>query len=209
MTDVLGSYVPRNKILHRISPGPKLVGLFLASLALLVFGRPGFGSTSIAVSGAALVISAVLVSSSGIPRRRLWRLLAGFTLVAVPLFAFQVWQQDALFAAQVVSNLIALILAASAVTASTAPNDMLDTLTRGLGPLIRLGVSPERIALAFSLTISAIPQTLQVARETRQAAQARGLERSPRAQVVPFVLRTVAHAQLRGEALAARGIGDD
>ena len=38
--------------------------------------------------------------------------------------------------------------------------------------------------------------------ETRAAAKARGLERSPRALLVPFALRTVSHAQLTGEALA-------
>ena len=41
-----------------------------------------------------------------------------------------------------------------------------------------------------------------------RAARARGLERSPRALVVPIALRTVARAQTTGEALHARGILD-
>jgi biotin transport system permease protein len=86
---------------------------------------------------------------------------------------------------------------------------MLDTITWALGPLRRLGAKPERVALAFSLVIRAIPTILGVARETQSAARARGLERDPRARLMPLVLRTVAHAQLTGEALSARGAGED
>ena len=86
---------------------------------------------------------------------------------------------------------------------------MLDTITWSLGPLRRFGVRPERVALSFSLMITAIPSILGIARETRAAARARGLDRDPRALVVPLAIRTVAHAQLTGQALQARGIGED
>ena len=70
-------------------------------------------------------------------------------------------------------------------------------------------VDPEAVALAFSLTLRAIPTTIAIADETRDAAVARGLERSPRARLTPLVIRVVAHARATGEALQARGIGDD
>ncbi len=57
--------------------------------------------------------------------------------------------------------------------------------------------------------IRAIPGILDIAVETRAAAKARGLERSPRALLVPMALRTVARAYETGDALHARGIGDD
>ena len=44
---------------------------------------------------------------------------------------------------------------------------------------------------------------------TRDAARARGLERNPRAYLTPLVIRVVAHARATGDALHARGIGDD
>ncbi len=44
--------------------------------------------------------------------------------------------------------------------------------------------------------------------ETRDAARARGL-RSPRAYLSPFVVRVIARAHETGDALTARGIGDD
>ena len=56
--------------------------------------------------------------------------------------------------------------------------------------------------------IRAVPTTLDLARQTRDAARARGLERDPRARLVPLVIRSVAHARATGEALDARGVGD-
>ena len=67
----------------------------------------------------------------------------------------------------------------------------------------------DAVALAFSLMIRAIPTTIAIADETRDAAVARGLERSPRARLTPLVIRVVAHARATGDALQARGIGDD
>ena len=59
------------------------------------------------------------------------------------------------------------------------------------------------------MTVSALPGTIAVARETRAAALARGVERNPRAYLSPFVIRVVARAHESGDALHARGLGDD
>lgn len=198
----LGTYLPGRSFLHRMRPGAKLVGLFaFASIAVAL--------RSVPTAAASLVIAMSLALIAGLGWRSLARTALRFAVVGVLLFAFQAWQfgWDRGFA--VVGTLFALILAASAFTASTASEDTIDTLTWALGPLRRLGVQPERVALAFSLVIRAIPSILDVARETKDAARARGLERSPRARLVPLVLRSVSHAQLTGEALAARGIGDE
>ena len=92
--------------------------------------------------------------------------------------------------------------------AAHALESVLDTITRALQPMRRLGVDPEGIALAFSLLLRGIPTTLQLADETRDAAIARGLERDPRARLTPLVIRVVAHARATGDALHARGIHD-
>jgi biotin transport system permease protein len=44
--------------------------------------------------------------------------------------------------------------------------------------------------------------------ESRDAARARGLDRDPRALVIPAAVRMVGHARATGDALAARGLGD-
>jgi len=104
---------------------------------------------------------------------------------------------------------VALVVAATVFTATTPLDQLLDAIVRGLRPLRRVGVNPDKVALAFSLMIRAVPDVLDLAHETRDAARARGLERDPRALLVPMALRTVAHAQATGDALTARGLGDD
>ncbi|PRI12395.1 energy-coupling factor transporter transmembrane component T family protein [Leucobacter massiliensis] len=198
----LGAYRPGTGPLHRAAPGVKLLGLF--TLAIAVVWTRGAAFTALWLG-----IAVALALLAGLRGRDFWRVTRGFALVAVPLFAFQAWQQGWERGFEVVGDLFALILAASALTASTSVDDMLDTVAGALGPLRRFGVRPERVALAFSLVIRAIPSTLEIARETQAAARARGLERSPRARAVPLVLRTVAHAQATGEALAARGVGEE
>ena len=111
-------------------------------------------------------------------------------------------------AVEVVADLWTLALAATVVTSTTPLDQMLDAFTSGLRPLRAVGVDPERVGLAFSLMIRAVPTTIDIAEETRDAALARGLQRSPSARLVPLVIRTIAHARATGEALDARGIGD-
>lgn len=197
----LGAYVPVAGPLHRLRPGAKLLGLLV--FAAVVVWVPGAPSAA-----TALAVAVALAIVAGLRGADFWRVSRGFLLIAIPLFLFQSWQQGWERGFEVVADLFALILAASAVTASTPLEDMLDTITWSLSPLRRFGLPPERVALAFSLMITAIPSILGIAHETRAAARARGLERNPRALVVPLALRTVAHAQLTGQALAARGIGE-
>ncbi|WP_336992201.1 energy-coupling factor transporter transmembrane component T family protein [Leucobacter sp. VD1] len=198
----LGAYLPGSGPLHRLRPGAKLLGLFAFAITVV-------STTGVPLTALWLGIAVALAVLAGLRGHDFWRVARGFALVAIPLFAFQAWQHGWERGAEVVGDLFAMILAASAVTASTAVDDMLDTITWALGPLRRFGVKPERFALAFSLVIRAIPTILGVARETQAAARARGLERDPRARLMPLVLRTVAHAQRTGEALAARGVGEE
>ena len=198
----LGEYISKRSPLHRLRPGAKLLGLFLFGICTVAF-------RSVPTGLIALVFGVTLALLSGMRTSDLLRVGRRFAIVGVLLFAFQAWQRGWEHGFAVVATLFALLLAASALTASTASDELIDTIVWLLGPLRRFGVRPDRVALAFSLTIRSIPIVLGQARETRAAAKARGLERSPRAYLVPFVLRVVAHAQLAGEALHARGIGDD
>lgn len=196
-----GAYRPGSSPLHRLRPGAKLLGLFVLGVTIVVF-------RSWPVGLAALALGLALALIAGLRAGELLRLTRGFALIGVLLFAFQAWQRDWQYGVAVVAGIFALILAASAVTASTATDDLLDTLTWTLRPLRPLGVSPERVALTFSLAIRALPLAFQLAAEAREAARARGLERNPRALLIPFVLRMVVHARLTGAALHARGLDD-
>lgn len=201
MSSPLGLYQPGTSPLHRLTPGPKLVGLFLLAVAVLVAKGPWTGVAFVAL---ALVLAAL----GSLSPRSLLRALRPFLIVAVLLLAFNSWQNGWPRAVEVVADLTALILAATVLTATTAVNDLLDTIVRSLRPFRRLGVDPDRVGLTFSLMLRALPGTIELAAETRDAARARGLERSIRARTIPLVLRVVARARDTGDALHARGVLD-
>ena len=199
---LLGGYRPGTTPLHRLSPGAKLLSLFVVAVVLVWLDSP-------VAALVALAVAIGLALWSGMGLRATAVTLRGVLLVAVLLAAWQVWQNGGERAVDSVGDLLALVLLASVLTATTSVDDLLDTITRTLGPFRRLGVDPERVALTFSLMIRAIPTTLEIAEQTRDAAVARGLQRDPRARLTPLVIRVVAHARATGEALQARGIGDE
>ena len=201
MSELLGVYRPGTTLLHRMPVGPKLAVVALWSIAVVATRGP--------VASPALAAVAIgLAAWSGLPLRRTLRTMRGFLLLMVLVAAFQAWQRGPEVAVTVVTSLLALLLVGLAFTATTAVDDLLGTVERIATPLRLVGVRPERIALAFALVLRALPAVLEVAKQTREAAKARGLERSPRALLVPFAIRVVAHAYATGDALAARGLDD-
>lgn len=198
---LLGLYRPRNTWLHRSRVGAKLGGLAVLGLAVALVRGP--------LSAVAFLVIALALATSGrIGVRTTARAMRPLAIVLVALGGYQWWQRGWPVAVEVVADLLALALAATAVTATTPMDALLDAFVRAARPLRRLGANPDRIGLAMALMVRAVPGILDIARETRDAARARGLGRNPRALLIPLTLRTVARARATGEALAARGIGD-
>ena len=203
MSDLMaGLYQPGNTVLHRLPVGAKVLGLAVLSLAIVlvrdVRSAPFF-----------LAVTLLLALVARVPMRSLWRAARGVLLIAVVAGAFQWWWYGAPKAVETFLDLISLALAALALTATTTVNEMVDALARWARPLRVVGVDPERVALTVALTIGALPDTIAIARETRDAARARGVERNPRAYLSPFVIRVVGtRPRVRRRAARAR-IGDD
>jgi biotin transport system permease protein len=199
---LLGLHQPGTTWLHRLPAGAKLVGLMLASIVVVGVRGPASALVFVVVAGLLLVRSGARL---GLTLRSMrWLLLS-----AAILGTWTVWQNGWPRAVEVVGDLLALILLATTLTVTTPVDEVMDAVARGLRPLRRVGVDPDAVALAFSLMLRAIPSTILLAEESRDAALARGLERSPRARLIPFVIRVVARARDTGDALHARGIGDD
>lgn len=203
-TGPLGLYSPGSTWLHSLCPGWKILALAVLSVALTVWRTPAVGLTALLVAGLLLVASRA-------PLRQTARALLPVAVVAVVLGLFQWWSRDLSAALAVSGTLLALVVAATVVTVTSPADRVLDTVVRAAGPLRHVGVSPEVVGLTVTLMLRSVPLLVELAWEVRDAARARGLERSPRAYLVPFVLRTVARAHRTGDALAARGIldGDD
>jgi biotin transport system permease protein len=198
---LVGLHQPGTSLLHRLAPGWKLAGLAVFSITVVAVR-----SAPLSAAFLGLAVLAALVA-----RVRLGTLVRGLRAVLVLTVlaaALQWWVDGPARAVETLLDLLALALAAVVVSATTAVMAMLDTVVTALGPLRRVGVDPDRVALAFSLAIGALPGTVALAVETRDAARARGLGRQPRAYLTPFVVRVVARAHETGDALAARGLGD-
>jgi biotin transport system permease protein len=198
--DGLGVYQPGDSLLHRAPVGPKLLGLVVTSIALVVVRGP--------VSAVAFLLAALaLAAVTRIRLLRILRALRALLLLAVGIAALQWWSSGLERAVESLLDLLTLGLLGLTLTSTTAVTDMLDAFARWIAPLRRIGVDPERVALTVGLAIQSLPATLTLALETRDAARARGV-RSPRAYLTPFVIRVVARAHETGDALRARGIGD-
>lgn len=198
---LLGVHQPGDTMLHRAAVGPKLAALAAFSLTVVLVRDPLLAAAFLAV--------ALALAALGRVRMRLLARAARPILAAAVVFALlQWWWYDAGKAVETLLDLLALGLSAVVLTATTAVNDLLDAFVRWLRPWRRLGVDPDRVALTLGLAVQSVPGTVALAIETRDAARARGL-RHPRAYLTPFVIRVVARAHETGDALHARGIGDD
>ena len=199
---LVGVFQPGGSLLHRLPAGAKLGGLGGFSLAVVLV-------RSMPAAWACLAVALALAGLARLSLRSLARATRAILLIACLVAVFQWWISGPDKAIETLVDLVALSVAALVVTATTPVNAMLDAFIRAIGPLRRLGVDPERVALTFALAIQALPGTVALALETRDAARARGLGRHPRAFLGPFVIRVVARAHETGDALHARGIGDD
>ncbi|SDO92532.1 biotin transport system permease protein [Nakamurella panacisegetis] len=199
---LLGLYRPGSTPLHRWAAGPKLAGLLGVGVATVLLTGP------VAATGGFLAMLAV-AASARIGVGRALRSLLPVLVAAALLAAYHLWQDDWRNAVELSLDLLTLALAATVLTATTPLDGMLDAIAGGLRPLRRFGVDPERIGLAFALMIRSVPEILLIASQTRAAAIARGVQRDPRALLTPTVIRVVARARQTGDALIARGIGDD
>ena len=197
----LGLYEPGTSLLHRTPAGPSL-------LALLVFAA---GTVAVAdprlLAGACGLVALGFVVAR-IPWRRIRPLLRTLVLVLVLVGGIQWWLLGPERATVIALRLVAAIGAATLFTLTTRVDDLVSAVQRALGPLRRFGVDPETVGLLVGLTIQSVGTLSGIAGQVRAAAKARGAGGSVTAFAVPFMVRTLRHADALGEALAARGWGD-
>jgi biotin transport system permease protein len=199
---LLAGYVPGGSWLHRAPLLAKFSGVLAA-------GAASFVLLDWRVSLGALAAAVAAWLSAGLGARRLmasWKLVLP---LAVVLFTFQWWQQGPATATRIVANILLCFVAAGLLTATVPLERLLDAVASLARPFRRFGADPERFALAIAIMLRSIPVLAGAFAEVGDAARGRGLERSVRARTVPVVLAAVAYARRTGDALAARGLGDD
>lgn len=198
----LGLYAPGDSLLHKLSAGWKFLALLVFAVLTFVLNSP----VPLAVCVLGVVIAYVL---GRIPLRRCWQVARLLIPLLLVMFLLQWWMLGLDRAAVVCLRLVAVLGAGNLFTLTTRVDDLVTAVERALGPTRRFGVRPERIGLLVGLTLQQIATLSTIATQVREAQRARNAERSLSAFTVPFLVRTLRHSDDLGEALAARGVGDD
>ncbi|CUH54012.1 energy-coupling factor transporter transmembrane component T family protein [Shimia marina] len=195
---MLDLYSPGTSVLHRLSPGVKMLSMALGATLL-------FLNQSLLITAAATLGILALYPVARLPLTKAAAQLRPLLVIFALFFAVQWYFESLTLAAYVVLRLAALILLASLVTLTTRSSDMIDTMTRGLRHLKPLGVHPEKVSLAISLALRFIPVLAQITTEVREAQKVRGLERSVIAVAMPMAIRAIKIADDISDAIDSRG----
>ncbi|MEU8898218.1 energy-coupling factor transporter transmembrane protein EcfT [Nocardia sp. NPDC048505] len=199
---MIGLYRPGTSPVHRLGAGPKILLLIAGIVAATVW------VDTPARAGVAAVVVAVLFAVARIPARVALAQLRPMVWMLLVIAVFQVLITSVAQAAVVCGVLLLSVALAALVTLTTRVSDMLDTVTRALGPLRRVGVDPDRLGLLLALAIRCVPLLTTIVHEVAEARRARGLQWSMTALVTPVLVRALRTADAMGEALAARGVDD-
>ncbi|SDO55875.1 biotin transport system permease protein [Klenkia soli] len=199
----LALYVPRTSPVHRLPAGVKL--LVLLVLGVVVFVVP----TLPAALGTLLAVVLVGLGAARLPVGLLLRQARAVAVWAAAIFVFHALATDVLTGAATAVRLLALVLAAAVVTATTRVTALVAVVERLCAPLRVFGVRPARIGLALAMALRFVPLVAERADRIREAQAARGGRvRGPRALVrlvVPLLVSVLQLAHTVGEALDARG----
>ena len=198
---LLANYVPGTSLIHRMP-------LWLKFLLVLACGMASFLIVDWRLAAGALLVMCVLFLLSGAGAVRLFRAVRPLLPILLVIGAFQWWQLGGPVAARIVLNILLCVVAGSLLTATTPLHRLLDGVVSLARPFRRFGADPERFALTIAIMLRSIPFIAGAFADVRDSARARGLERNPRALVLPVFITTVAYARHTGEALAARGLGE-
>jgi biotin transport system permease protein len=130
----------------------------------------------------------------------------------VALLAVHVLTTDLDTGVVAVVRLLALVLGAAVVTATTRVTEMVAVVEWLCAPLRLVGVRPARIGLVMAMALRFIPVLADRADAIREAQAARGGPvrglRATATLVVPLLVSVLRMAHTVGEALDARGADD-
>jgi biotin transport system permease protein len=203
----LALYVPRASPVHRLPAGGKL--LALAGLAVLVFAVPTLPVAAGTLVGVVLV--GVLVAR--LPAALLARQARAVAIWVVAILAVHALATDWLTGVGTALRLLALVLAAAVVTATTRVTAMVAVVERVCAPLRWVGVRPARVGLVLAMALRFIPLVAERADRIREAQAARGGSvrglRAVTTTVVPLLVQVLQLAHTVSEALDARGADDE
>jgi biotin transport system permease protein len=191
--------VSRNSWLHRWPAGLKLLILVVMATGFVLVPNPWVLSVS------ALAMFIAWRSAVGRIDWPAWKQAVWLAVTIAVVVAYVAVLSGIGQAMVVLFRLLALLFASLAVVASTPISAMMQALEQALAPLGRRGwIDPEKVALAFGLSVRMVPVLMEQWQEIREAQAARGASVWPHALLVPMLARTIKRADEIAEAIDAR-----
>jgi len=200
--ELFGTYQPTGSTFEPLAVGWKYALLLALTIPAIAMGIWWFSLASIVLTIAILIWARVGL-------RRAVGLSIGMVVVCALIVAVQALAGTPMAGVIVVANLVLALYATRLLTLTTPIPELVDGIAMACRPLRVFRADPDRIALAVAVMVRSLPHLLGSFDEVRDAATARGLRRNPVAYVAPVVVRAVAYAHATGDALAARGMGED
>ena len=199
-------YAPGTSPVHRSPAGAKL--LALVALSVLLFAVPRVPVAAAALAG---VLLAGLLAAR-LPVALLARQVRTVRWWLLALFAVTWLVGDLAGAVLVVLRLLALVLAAAVVTATSRVSELVAVVEWLCTPLRVFGVRPARIGLLVAMTLRFIPLVAERADRVREAQAARGGSargvRGLTDLAAALLVQVLQLAHTTAEALDARGADD-
>ncbi|TFV44873.1 energy-coupling factor transporter transmembrane protein EcfT [Blastococcus sp. TF02A-35] len=199
---MLSLYVPGGSVVHRARAGLKLALLAALGVGLFLVESPAV------MAGAVALATAVGLGVARLPWRALAVQVRPVWVWLAVLFVFHLLVTDLRTGSVAVLRLVALLVAAAVVTATTRVTALVAVIEWLASPLRVLGVRPARIGLVLAMTLRFIPLVAERAARIREAQAARGAVRLRAGMAVPLLIQVLRMAATVGEALDARGADD-
>lgn len=180
----LGQYVATGSLVHRLDPRTKFFSVFILMLTVLI-------SRSFAFYFALTVFIGVVILLSRLPVSFVLKNLRPFLwlmLLTLCLHMFFTREGAALFSIGSVYvtseglargfffsyRLAVLIVAATLLTLTTSPMELVDGIERMLKPFRRIGLPAHELAMMMAIALRFIPTLIDEADRLRKAQLARG-----------------------------------
>ena len=184
MNIILGEYIKKESILHKLDPRTKIIGSFSLILSFL------FINTFIdyIIIG---ILAFTLILLSKIPLKEFLKSLKYLLYILVfssifhilshqdgkllfQLGKFSIYDSGLFSALKMIFRIIFLLIFSSLLTLTTKPLDIALGLETLLSPLKKIGLPIQDFSLMISITLRFIPTILQEANTIKMAQQARG-----------------------------------
>ena len=222
---LLGQYIPRSSIIHRLDPRVKLATVLVLSILIL----KGDMLTQCWITAFLLILvpasrlNFVHLRTAFRPMLFFLGLLFFLHLLfttGTPIPPFPPWPVTITYkglhtGAFVIWQFSLLILSAAILTMSTPPGELISGIERFLRPFRHVGIPSHDLALMISMAMRFVPTILDELNRIRDAQKARGARfkngpvlqrmKATASLLIPLVLGTMRRADALALAMESRG----